>query len=95
MERKRIHTLSKTVRQPAKYRPRDRLGRAGALRYRQGKRIFELNGHHFVEQRFYNIMKCALCNDFLVNSGFQCEGTYFSVFCLVSFSLIACARTQI
>ncbi|KAI9320193.1 kinase-like domain-containing protein [Dichotomocladium elegans] len=62
------------IREPTKYRARDKLGRAGALRYRRGKRIYEINGHRFVEQQFYNIMKCAVCNEFLVNSGFQCEG---------------------
>jgi hypothetical protein len=36
--------------------------------------VHEMNGHQFVEKRFYNIMKCALCGEFLANSGYQCEG---------------------
>ncbi|KAI8335454.1 hypothetical protein BC941DRAFT_399152 [Chlamydoabsidia padenii] len=53
-------------------RPLDRLGRAGAVRQRK-EEVHEINGHQFVEKKFYNIMKCALCSDFLVKSGYQCE----------------------
>ncbi|CAO3593534.1 unnamed protein product [Absidia cylindrospora] len=53
-------------------RPLDRLGRAGAVRQRK-EEVHEINGHQFVEKKFYNIMKCALCGDFLVKSGYQCE----------------------
>ncbi|KAI9013351.1 kinase-like domain-containing protein [Phycomyces nitens] len=60
------------VRETANRRPLDKLGRAGAVRQRK-EEVHEMNGHQFVEKKFYNIMKCALCGDFLVNSGFQCE----------------------
>ncbi|KAI9025066.1 hypothetical protein CLU79DRAFT_827118 [Phycomyces nitens] len=60
------------VRETANRRPLDKLGRAGAVRQRR-EEVHEMNGHQFVEKKFYNIMKCALCGDFLVNSGFQCE----------------------
>lgn len=36
--------------------------------------IHELYGHKFVVQQFYNIMRCALCGDFLkYSAGMQCE----------------------
>ncbi|KAL0090479.1 hypothetical protein J3Q64DRAFT_1696847 [Phycomyces blakesleeanus] len=60
------------VRETANRRPLDKLGRAGAVRQRR-EEVHEMNGHQFVEKKFYNIMKCALCGEFLVNSGFQCE----------------------
>ncbi|KAI9474879.1 hypothetical protein BDB00DRAFT_943563 [Zychaea mexicana] len=60
------------VRETAGRRPLDKLGRVGAVRQRAGE-VHEMNGHQFVEKKFYNVMKCALCADFLVNSGYQCE----------------------
>ncbi|ORX56754.1 hypothetical protein DM01DRAFT_1334317 [Hesseltinella vesiculosa] len=60
------------VREATGGRPLDRLGRAGAVRQRK-EEVHEINGHQFVEKKFYNIMKCALCGDFLVKSGYQCE----------------------
>ncbi|KAI8072635.1 kinase-like domain-containing protein [Gongronella butleri] len=60
------------VREAANRRPLDKLGRAGAVRQRP-EEIHEMNGHQFVEKKFYNVMKCALCGDFLVNAGYQCE----------------------
>ncbi|KAI9474162.1 MAG: kinase-like domain-containing protein [Benjaminiella poitrasii] len=53
-------------------RPMDRLGRAGAVRERKGE-VHEMNGHQFVARRFYHIMKCALCGDFMTKLTFQCE----------------------
>lgn len=61
------------VREAANRRPLDKLGRAGAVRQRK-EEVHEMNGHQFVEKKFYNIMKCALCGEFMVNSGYQCEG---------------------
>lgn len=60
------------VRAEGNRRPMDKLGRAGAVRQRR-EEVVEVNGHQFVEKRFYNVMKCALCEEFFVNSGFQCE----------------------
>lgn len=51
----------------------DKLGRAGAVRERKGE-VHEMNGHQFVARRFYHIMKCALCGDFMAKLSFQCEG---------------------
>jgi hypothetical protein len=53
----------------------DKLGRAGAVRERKGE-VHEMNGHQFVEKRFYNIMKCALCGDFMAKLTYQCEGNF-------------------
>ncbi|GAB5590900.1 Serine/threonine kinase [Umbelopsis nana] len=60
------------VRENATRRPLDKLGRAGAVRQRK-EEVHEMNGHTFVAKRFYNIMRCALCGEFMVNSGYQCE----------------------
>lgn len=48
------------------------LGRQGAIRQKKDE-IHEMHGHQFVQQQFYNIMKCALCGDFLKYAGgYQC-----------------------
>ncbi|KAI1000653.1 Protein kinase [Podosphaera aphanis] len=49
------------------------LNRKGAIRQRK-EEVHEMYGHKFVSQQFYNIMRCALCGDFLKYSGgMQCE----------------------
>ena len=49
------------------------LNRNGAIRQRK-EDVHELYGHKFVLQQFYNIMRCALCGDFLkYSAGMQCE----------------------
>lgn len=49
------------------------LGRKGAIRQRK-EEVHEMYGHKFVSQQFYNIMRCALCGDFLTyTAGMQCE----------------------
>ncbi|OAD65961.1 protein kinase C [Phycomyces blakesleeanus NRRL 1555(-)] len=60
------------VRENTALRPRDKLERAGAVRERKGE-VHEMNGHLFVARRYYHIMKCALCNDFMAKLVFQCE----------------------
>ncbi|KAI8877450.1 hypothetical protein K501DRAFT_230241 [Backusella circina FSU 941] len=60
------------IRGDGNRRPMDKLGRAGAVRQRR-EEVVEVNGHQFLENRFYNVMKCALCQEFFVNSGYQCE----------------------
>ncbi|KAI9245982.1 kinase-like domain-containing protein [Sporodiniella umbellata] len=65
------------AREAANRRPLDKLGRVGAVRQRK-EEIHEMNGHQFVERKFYNIMKCALCSEFVVNSGYQCEDCEYS-----------------
>ncbi|KAK4170022.1 kinase C-like protein [Cladorrhinum sp. PSN259] len=49
------------------------LGRKGAVRQRK-EEVHEMHGHKFVQRQFYNIMRCALCADFLkYSAGMQCE----------------------
>ncbi|KAG2203913.1 hypothetical protein INT47_007496 [Mucor saturninus] len=60
------------VREATNRRPLDKLGRAGAVRQRR-EEVHEMNGHQFFEKKFYNIMRCALCSEFMVNNGYQCE----------------------
>ncbi|KAF2120919.1 kinase C-like protein [Lophiotrema nucula] len=48
------------------------LGRKGAIRQRK-EEVVEQYGHKFVQQQFYNIMRCALCGEFLkYAAGMQC-----------------------
>ncbi|KAI8877348.1 kinase-like protein [Backusella circina FSU 941] len=68
----RIYLDIHFVRENVKRRPMDKLGRAGAVRERKGE-VHEMNGHQFVAKRFYNIMKCALCGDFMAKLTYQCE----------------------
>jgi hypothetical protein len=49
------------------------LNRKGAIRQRK-EEVHEMFGHQFVQRQFYNIMRCALCGDFLkYSAGMQCE----------------------
>lgn len=49
------------------------LGRKGAVRQRK-EEVHDVFGHKFVQHQFYNIMRCALCGDFLkYSAGMQCE----------------------
>ncbi|KAK5004139.1 hypothetical protein LTR28_009299, partial [Elasticomyces elasticus] len=62
-----------TVKQTKDRRPFDvGLGRKGAIRQKK-EEVVEQYGHKFVVQQFYNIMRCALCGDFLkYSAGMQC-----------------------
>ncbi|ANB12601.1 protein kinase C [Sugiyamaella lignohabitans] len=49
------------------------LGRQGAIRQKK-EEVHEVHGHKFVQQQFYNIMRCALCGDLMKYSvGYQCQ----------------------
>lgn len=49
------------------------LGRRAAVRQRK-EEVHEMYGHKFVQHQFYNIMRCALCGEFLkYSAGMQCE----------------------
>ncbi|KAI9731358.1 MAG: Serine/threonine kinase [Cirrosporium novae-zelandiae] len=48
------------------------LNRKGAIRQKK-EEVHEIYGHKFIQQQFYNIMRCALCGDFLkYAAGMQC-----------------------
>ncbi|KAK6329670.1 Serine/threonine kinase [Orbilia brochopaga] len=68
-----IHLQLSFVKYNKNKRPFDvGLNRKGAVR-KQKEEIHETYGHKFVQQQFYNIMRCALCGDFLKYSvGYQC-----------------------
>ncbi|KAL9585109.1 MAG: hypothetical protein Q9203_004392 [Teloschistes exilis] len=70
----RIHLTLSFTKQSKDRRPFDvGLNRKGAIRQRK-EEIHELYGHKFLLQQFYNIMRCALCGDFLkYSAGMQCE----------------------
>ena len=69
-----IHLSLNFVKQNKDRRPVDLgLGRKGAIRQRK-EEVHEMYGHKFVQHQFYNIMRCALCGDFLkYSAGMQCE----------------------
>lgn len=56
---------------PTKSRSKEPLRRHAPVRKRKQ---YVANGHRFVAQQFYQIMKCAFCNDYLMTGGgFRCE----------------------
>lgn len=69
----RIHLTLSFVKQTKERRPFDvGLNRKGAVRQKK-EDIVEQYGHKFAVQTFYNIMRCALCGDFLkYTAGMQC-----------------------
>lgn len=69
-----IHLSLNFMKQNKDRRPVDLgLGRKGAIRQRK-EEVHEMYGHKFVQHQFYNIMRCALCGDFLkYSAGMQCE----------------------
>lgn len=69
-----IHLAISFVKQNKDRRPLDLgLGRKGAVRQRK-EEVHEMYGHKFVQHQFYNIMRCALCGDFLkYSAGMQCD----------------------
>jgi len=69
-----IHLAISFTKQTTDRRPFDvGLNRKGAIRQRK-EEVHEMYGHKFVSQQFYNIMRCALCGDFLkYSAGMQCE----------------------
>ncbi|KAJ5107031.1 hypothetical protein N7456_003706 [Penicillium angulare] len=69
----RIHLSMSFAKQLKDRRPFDiGLNRQGAVRQKK-EDIHEKQGHKFVTQQFYNIMRCALCGEFLkYAAGMQC-----------------------
>jgi classical protein kinase C len=69
-----IHLELSFQKQTKDRRPFDAgLNRKGAIRQRK-EEVHEMYGHKFVSQQFYNIMRCALCGEFLkYAAGMQCE----------------------
>ncbi|KAI1945135.1 Serine/threonine kinase [Ophidiomyces ophidiicola] len=70
----RIHLTMSFAKQLKDRRPFDiGLNRQGAVRQKK-EEVHEKQGHKFVTQQFYNIMRCALCGDFLkYAAGMQCS----------------------
>ncbi|CAI6244042.1 unnamed protein product [Periconia digitata] len=70
----RIHLTMAFVKHARNKQPFDAgLGRKGAIRQRK-EEIVEQYGHKFMQQQFYNIMRCALCGEFLkYAAGMQCS----------------------
>ncbi|KAJ9648158.1 Serine/threonine kinase [Coniosporium tulheliwenetii] len=69
----RIHLTMSFMKQAKDRRPFDLgLYRKGAIRQRK-EDVHEQYGHKFVQQQFFNIMRCALCGGFLkYAAGYQC-----------------------
>jgi len=69
----RIHLSMSFQKQTGARRPFDiGLNRQGAVRQKK-EEVHEMQGHKFIKQQFYNVMRCALCGDFLkYSAGMQC-----------------------
>ncbi|KAJ5656367.1 AGC-kinase C-terminal [Penicillium longicatenatum] len=69
-----IHLSMSFAKQLKDRRPFDiGLNRQGAVRQKKDD-VHEKQGHKFVTQQFYNIMRCALCGEFLkYAAGMQCS----------------------
>lgn len=70
-----IHLSLNFVKYNRNKRPLDLggLGRKGAVRAKK-EEVHEMYGHKFVQQQFYNIMRCALCGELLkYSAGMQCS----------------------
>lgn len=69
----RIHLTMSFQKQLGARRPFDiGLNRQGAVRQKK-EEVHEKQGHKFVKQQFYNVMRCALCGEFLkYAAGMQC-----------------------
>ncbi|KPI38607.1 Protein kinase C-like protein [Cyphellophora attinorum] len=69
----RIHLTMAFQKQTGARRPMDLgLNRQGAVRQKK-EDVIEKQGHKFVKQQFYNVMRCALCGDYLkYSAGMQC-----------------------
>lgn len=69
----RIHLTMNFQKQLGARRPFDiGLNRQGAVRQKK-EEVHEKQGHKFVRQQFYNVMRCALCGEFLkYAAGMQC-----------------------
>jgi Hr1 repeat/Phorbol esters/diacylglycerol binding domain (C1 domain)/C2 domain len=69
----RIHLTMSFQKQMGARRPFDiGLNRQGAVRQKK-EEVHEKQGHKFVKQQFYNVMRCALCGEFLkYAAGMQC-----------------------
>jgi hypothetical protein len=69
----RIHLSMAFQKQTGARRPMDLgLNRQGAVRQKK-EDVIEKQGHKFVKQQFYNVMRCALCGDYLkYSAGMQC-----------------------
>jgi len=70
----RIHLTMSFAKNTGNKQPFDLgLGRKGAVRQRK-EDVVEQYGHKFVQQQFYNVMRCALCGEFLkYAAGMQCS----------------------
>ncbi|KAI8614187.1 hypothetical protein BC830DRAFT_1128686 [Chytriomyces sp. MP71] len=52
---------------------------ANIVRSKPVQKVFQKKGHKFVATKFYPVMKCAVCTEFLVSSqGYQCQGCKYT-----------------
>lgn len=73
----RIHLRFKFREESATLGAKRNLERARVVRR---KKQHVVNGHKFLANRFYQLMKCALCSEYLVTGmGYQCESCSYLV----------------
>ncbi|KAJ3121854.1 Serine/threonine kinase [Physocladia obscura] len=51
----------------------------GIVRNKPVQKVFQKKGHKFVATKFYPVMKCAVCGEFLISSqGYQCQACKYT-----------------
>lgn len=43
------------------------------------QKVYARNGHLFTTKEFYQVLKCAVCNEFLGRQGYQCDGCNYTI----------------
>ncbi|KAJ3299239.1 Serine/threonine kinase [Borealophlyctis nickersoniae] len=43
------------------------------------QKVYPRNGHRFLAQSFYQVIQCALCNEFLGHQGYQCQMCQYTI----------------
>ncbi|KAI9193290.1 kinase-like domain-containing protein [Polychytrium aggregatum] len=51
----------------------DQLARRGPV-----QKVYPRNGHKFLAQQFYQVLQCALCQEFLSGQGYQCQNCQYT-----------------
>jgi Phorbol esters/diacylglycerol binding domain (C1 domain) len=43
------------------------------------QKVYPRNGHLFTTKEFYQVLKCAVCNEFLGRQGYQCDSCQYTI----------------
>ncbi|KAL3893923.1 MAG: hypothetical protein SGCHY_005565, partial [Lobulomycetales sp.] len=56
-----------------------RASKEGIFRRQNVQKVYPRNGHKFAATQFYNVMQCAVCNEFMSGQGYQCQSCEYAV----------------